>query len=430
MCEFGGNIQKLCKNNTCEICFNKSIASYPKSKYWSLKNEKTPREVFKKTDKKYLFDCSECNHEFSISMDNLTLKNQWCGYCSSQKLCYNDECKICFEKSFASHPRSKYWSKNNDKTAREIYKNTNSKYLFDCNICNHTFQKEISKITNDNSWCQYCSHQKLCDDNDCSQCFENCFESHPKAKYWSKRNTKHPGDVFKKSGTKYWFDCHKCGHDYEKILCDMDRYDCPYCGCNILCDKEECKICFEKSFASSNKAKYFSDSNNINPRTIFKASEKKYEFICEKGHKFSTGLNKITCDNNWCSLCVNKTEGKLFEWLQTNFTNIERQKKFEWCHSKRSLPFDFFLPEFNILIELDGNQHFEQTSNWQSPEKTKEIDDYKTKLVLENGYSIIRILQTDVWNNSNEWEKKLLDNIKKYKDPIQINIGNKYIDGV
>jgi hypothetical protein len=34
--------------------------------------------------------------------------------CNSKQLCDNLECKICFEKSFASHEKSKYWSDKND----------------------------------------------------------------------------------------------------------------------------------------------------------------------------------------------------------------------------------------------------------------------------------------------------------------------------
>jgi very-short-patch-repair endonuclease len=37
----------------------------------------------------------------------------------------------------------------------------------------------------------------------------------------------------------------------------------------------------------------------------------------------------------------------------------ESQKKFPDCLDKQQLRFDFYLPKFNLLIELDGQQHFE-----------------------------------------------------------------------
>jgi hypothetical protein len=51
-----------------------------------------------------------------------------------------------------------------------------------------------------------------------------------------------------------------------------------------------------------------------------------------------------------------------------------------------------------IIIELDGLQHFKQVSNWKSPDDNLINDKYKMKCVNENNYSIIRILQDDVYN--------------------------------
>ena len=64
---------------------------------------------------------------------------------------------------------------------------------------------------------------------------------------------------------------------------------------------------------------------------------------------------------------------------------VEYQKKFEWCknNSNMYLPFDFYLPELNIIIELDGNQHFFQVNNWNSPEITQATDKMKMKLANE-----------------------------------------------
>jgi very-short-patch-repair endonuclease len=67
----------------------------------------------------------------------------------------------------------------------------------------------------------------------------------------------------------------------------------------------------------------------------------------------------------------------------------------------------------NILIELDGLQHFQQVSNWQSPEIQQERDKYKIKCALENGKNIIHIYQEDVLHDKNNWEKRLEKIINK-----------------
>jgi hypothetical protein len=60
---------------------------------------------------------------------------------------------------------------------------------------------------------------------------------------------------------------------------------------------------------------------------------------------------------------------------------------------------------------LDGGQHFKQVSNWKSPEATLQNDKFKEKCANENGYSVIRIVQTDVWYDNYDWKTELIDMI-------------------
>ncbi len=85
-------------------------------------------------------------------MENISLKNNWCCYCSNQKLCNNDDCKECFNKSFDSHPKSKFWSKKNTLIPRQVFKQSNLKYIFDCNNCKHVFINTLDNIYKE-IWC-------------------------------------------------------------------------------------------------------------------------------------------------------------------------------------------------------------------------------------------------------------------------------------
>lgn len=145
-------------------------------------------------------------------------------------------------------------------------------------------------------------------------------------------------------------------------------------------------------------------------------------YICN--NEFETSLNVII-SNHWCPFCKNKTELKLFEWLKQRF-KIQIQVKFDWCKNIRKLPFDFLLQEYKVIIELDGRQHFEQVSNWQTPKKTQENDNFKNKLALENGYRMIRICQRIVFNDQEDWENQLINAINKADKYIEIgNVYNK-----
>jgi very-short-patch-repair endonuclease len=419
-CPYCAN-QKLCDNEDCKSCYEKSFASHEKSKYWSDKNGDIPRKVFKSSStKKYWFNC-ECGHDFESALSEITGHNTWCPYCASRKLCNDNCCQICFNKSFASHEKSKYWSDKNGDIPRKVFKSVKNKYWFNCE-CGHDFESSLNSIGGIlHSWCPYCSNppKKLCDNEDCKSCYEKSFASHEKSKYWSDKNGDIPRKLFKCSGKKFWFNC-ECGHDFESALSEITGQHntwCPYCSNppKKLCDNEDCKSCHEKSFASQEKSKYWSDKNGDIPRKVFKSAKNKYWFNCDCGHNFESSLNNIY-NNKWCPICVNKTEKKLYEQLLQIYPNLVPQFRVDWCKNPNTnsyLPFDFVLKDQKIIIEPDGSQHFVQVSNWNSPEEQFKNDKYKEKCANDHGYSIIRILQEDVWNDTYDWISELKKSIEQ-----------------
>ena len=211
--------------------FERSFLSNTKSKYWGSNNGNIkPRDVFKNSHKKYLFDCDKCQHEFESSLNSITNGKCWCGFCGNRQLCDKENCKTCFDKSFASHEKKLFWSNKNEKQPREVFKNTNIKYLFDCLECSHEIEISLNSISSNNRWCCYCSHQKLCEINDCKTCFDNSFSSHPKHIFWSSKNEKQPREVFKSSHSKNLFVCEN-RHEFEISLYHItnDGCWCPKC---------------------------------------------------------------------------------------------------------------------------------------------------------------------------------------------------------
>lgn len=200
------------------------------------------------------------------------------------------------------------------------------------------------------------------------------------------------------------------------------------CSYRKLCDKDDCGDCLNKSFASSDKAQFWSDKNTPTPRQVFKGSDKKCWFNCDCGHEFNSVLGNITSQNYWCPLCKNKTEKKLLHHFKITHETIQHQYKPNWCknpETNRHLPYDFVIKKLKLIIELDGEQHFSQVSNWGSPKKTQKRDLYKMKCANENGYTVIRLLQEDVFNDKGNWDEEL-DNAltATYNEPTRIFIGN------
>ena len=317
--------------------------------------------------------------------------------------------------TFDSHPRAKNWSARNICGPNEVALNSHKKFWFDCE-CGHPFDVRLNNI-NIGRWCPYCSNppKKLCEPcKNCVICYDKCFASVERSKNWSVKNKDQPSELLKNSHKKYWFDC-ECGHDFEASLSDITSKNswCPYCSNNKLCEpSKNCKICFNKCFASVERSKNWSVKNKKKPTEVFKSSAEIFIFDCDKCcNEFKSKLCHIT-DGSWCPNCRYKTEDIVYNKLNTIYPSIKRQFKVDWCKNKKHLPFDFVIEERKIIIELDGIAHFIQVAKWKTPEHNRIRDLYKMKCANENGFSIIRILQEDVFKNKYDWLKELIENIE------------------
>ncbi|QYB17500.1 hypothetical protein PV-S19_0136 [Pacmanvirus S19] len=353
---------------------------------------------------------------------------------NSRNLCGRENCQMCLPKSFALHPKAQYWSTKNNCQPIQIRKSVSDKYLFKCDKCPHEFKISLGKITTQNRWCAYCANQKLCTDDNCQICFLKSFAQHPKSIHWSLKNNLSPRKVFLSSNLKYWFDCH-CGHEFEKCLSSITKLNqwCGYCSPKkcILCSKDDCHSCRNRSFAAHPRSKYWSPKNKLSPRHVVIGTKDKYLFICEYGHEFEISLDHIVHSKNWCNRCPKKTEAKLYEKLINYGYEIKGQANFDWCRSmesKKFLPFDFLIEEYKIIVELDGNQHFKQISNWRTPEEQQKIDLYKMDCANKEGYTIVRIYQEDVLYDCNNWWEKLESHFYIHNIPTKVFIssGNQY----
>lgn len=181
------NSQKtLCKDIDCKVCYQRSFACSSYSNYWNLNlnNGHMPHEYTLNSHTLCWFTCAKCEHNFDVSLNDIS--NQ------KRRLCQGNDCSHCFERSLASHPKAKHWNKekNSNITPRQIRRNNQKKFWFDCDTCNHSFQTRPNAINYD-CWCIYCANLKLCDDIECTICFEKSFASTEKAKMWHPTKTKH-----------------------------------------------------------------------------------------------------------------------------------------------------------------------------------------------------------------------------------------------
>jgi len=113
-------------------------------------------------------------------------------------------------------------------------------------------------------------------------------------------------------------------------------------------------------------------------------------------------------NGNGCSKCnSSKGEIEIENHLKNNNIFYVNQKRFKDCINIKPLPFDFYLSDYNICIEYDGEQHFRSVKTWGGEERfiiSKKKDAIKTKYCEDNGIKLIRIPY---------WEKDNIEDILK-----------------
>ena len=152
------NNSVLCKDENCNFCFRRCFANHEMIIHWSQRNIKNPRYLLPNSHNKYWFDCKICCHTFYSPLYRISSGTSFCPYCAHQKLCENQACKLCFNKSFAASSKLSMWSIKNKKSARSVFKNSNDKYWFISDCCQYIFISQVNTISN-HTLCPLCKNK-------------------------------------------------------------------------------------------------------------------------------------------------------------------------------------------------------------------------------------------------------------------------------
>lgn len=122
------------------------------------------------------------------------------------------------------------------------------------------------------------------------------------------------------------------------------------------------------------------------------SANKKLEVECSHGHKFEISYAKFYMGRR-CSKCQKSSgEQKIDDVLNEYGVEHIYQHTFNDCRRVMPLPFDFYLPQYNTIIEFDGRQHFEngcfKNANLSD---IQERDNIKNKYCDDNNIKLIRI---------------------------------------
>ena len=82
-------------------------------------------------------------------------------------------------------------------------------------------------------------------------------------------------------------------------------------------------------------------------------------------------------------------ERRIYKYLIEHNISFKREKKFNDCFFKYRLPFDFYIPKYNLCIEFDGRHHFEEIRG--DFNLIKKRDEIKNNYCKNNNIKLIRI---------------------------------------
>ena len=99
-------------------------------------------------------------------------------------------------------------------------------------------------------------------------------------------------------------------------------------------------------------------------------------------------------------------EYNLIIYFLNNNVNYEYQKRFEDCRGigNKPLSYDFYLPNHNMLIECQGEQHERPIEYFGGEEQfiiQQEHDKRKREYAKDNGYRLLEISYKDYNNIDN-----------------------------
>ena len=187
--------------------------------------------------------------------------------------------------------------------------------------------------------------------------------------------------------------------------------------CEIIWDNfkqgHRCKECSKEIISNKNKKSYeevkdiFEQEGYTLLSTEYKNMATKLEYKCPNNH-----IHKMTLGNfirgRRCPSCGNNYKGEIKIKKILDLYNIVsiQQYKFKDCKDIRELPFDFYLPDYDVLIEYDGIQHFDIERAFKKDKFWDTVihDAMKNSYCEDNNIKLIRIPY---------WEFDNIENILK-----------------
>lgn len=150
---------------------------------------------------------------------------------------------------------------------------------------------------------------------------------------------------------------------------------------NLMKHKFGCPSCYKKTIVTDNES-FIKKARMINhdmydySNVVYKGAHEIIYPKCKRCGKEFPVLTYAHLNGSGCPYCnrgTSKLEEELKHFLIEKHISFEEQKTFPWSKEGRKIfKYDFFLNDYNCLIECQGKQHF-RLGGWTKNKEKKEI---------------------------------------------------------
>lgn len=291
------------------------------------------------------YRCLNCGNEWKVSEARSVPRGYGCPVCAN---------KIRIEKIKI---KSKYRAKSEEQFRKELsiaqpnlvpndtYINEKTKYHCICKIHNCDVYKSPEKLLRRNQGCNLCSIER-----------NKCATRYTDESFKQKALSFNPNLIFlsdyQKIKSPIKVQCKKCGYIWnpvaEVLIREEDHCGCPKCAGNAILTPDEFKSRLQETHPEFT---LLSDYVRSNQQVHVQCND------C--GFDFWIIPNKLQ-QGQHCPRCkISNGERLIKNYLDKNKIEYTYGKKYDGLIGigGRQLSYDFYLPEYNVLIEMQGIQH-------------------------------------------------------------------------
>ena len=218
--------------------------------------------------------------------------------------------------------------------------------------------------------------------------------------------------VYEREDDKVCIICPKHGEFWQSPHRHLFGQKCPKCANEINGKNKRLSLdTFVKKAMEIHGNRY--DYSKVE----YKTTDTPVCIICPEHGEFWQAPHNHIGQKQGCPKCSKShMEKEISLFLDENSVRYEEQKKFPWLKYKRRLSLDFYLPDYDIAIECQGEQHFIKmryiTETDEKRKMVQERDKVKKELCEKHGIKLIYYSTAVKLNGIYRDKNKLLNDIK------------------